>query len=116
MDIRKIKKLIEMLEESQLNEIEISEGEESIRLSRGSTPYTGSAGPGVFATPAPLPTVPPAYIPDETGVTITEPPETSNEAGACSHLWSAPSTPLPILNPSPTSKLGAASPWAIRCA
>jgi len=55
MDIRKIKKLIEMLEESQLNEIEISEGEESIRLSRGSTPYTGSAGPGVFATPAPLP-------------------------------------------------------------
>ncbi len=38
MDIRKIKKLIEMLEESQLNEIEISEGEESIRLSRGSTP------------------------------------------------------------------------------
>ncbi len=34
MDIRKIKKLIEMLEESQLNEIEITEGEESIRLSR----------------------------------------------------------------------------------
>ena len=36
MDIRKIKKLIEMLEESQLSEIEITEGEESIRLSRGS--------------------------------------------------------------------------------
>ena len=35
MDIRKIKKLIEMLEESQLSEIEITEGEESIRLSRG---------------------------------------------------------------------------------
>ncbi len=35
MDIRKIKKLIEMLEESQLSEIEITEGEESIRLTRG---------------------------------------------------------------------------------
>jgi len=34
MDIRKIKKLIEMLEESQLTEIEIREGEETIRLSR----------------------------------------------------------------------------------
>ncbi len=36
MDIRKIKKLIELLEESGLTEIEISEGEESIRLSRSS--------------------------------------------------------------------------------
>ena len=35
MDIRKIKKLIEMLEESNLGEIEIKEGEESIRISRG---------------------------------------------------------------------------------
>lgn len=35
MDIRKIKKLIELLEESSLNEIEIVEGEESVRLSRG---------------------------------------------------------------------------------
>ena len=34
MDIRKIKKLIEMLEESHLTEIEIHEGEETIRLSR----------------------------------------------------------------------------------
>ena len=34
MDIRKIKKLIELLEESALTEIEISEGEESVRLSR----------------------------------------------------------------------------------
>lgn len=34
MDLRKIKKLIEMLEESNLSEIEIKEGEESVRLSR----------------------------------------------------------------------------------
>ena len=32
MDIRKVKKLIEMLEASQLEEIEIQEGEESVRL------------------------------------------------------------------------------------
>ena len=37
MDIRKIKKLIELLEESSLSEIEIVEGEESVRLARGST-------------------------------------------------------------------------------
>ncbi len=37
MDIRKIKKLIEMLQASDLNEIEIQEGEESVRISRRST-------------------------------------------------------------------------------
>lgn len=36
MDIRKIKKLIELLEESGVNEIEIKEGEESVRISRKS--------------------------------------------------------------------------------
>lgn len=34
MDLRKIKKLIDLLEESQLSEIEIKEGEESVRLAR----------------------------------------------------------------------------------
>ena len=34
MDIRKIKKLIDLLEESGINELEIREGEESVRLSR----------------------------------------------------------------------------------
>ena len=35
MDIRKIKKLIELVEESGITELEISEGEESVRISRG---------------------------------------------------------------------------------
>ena len=35
MDIRKVKKLIELLEESNINELEITEGEESVRISRG---------------------------------------------------------------------------------
>ena len=34
MDLRKIKKLIEMLQESDLNEIEVREGEESVRINR----------------------------------------------------------------------------------
>ena len=58
MDIRKIKKLIELLEDSSLNEIEIVEGEESVRLSRGS-----SAAPVVapqYAIPAPAPQAAPA--------------------------------------------------------
>ncbi|MDD1824711.1 acetyl-CoA carboxylase biotin carboxyl carrier protein [Photobacterium sp. ZSDE20] len=37
MDIRKIKKLIELVEESGISELEISEGEESVRISRNST-------------------------------------------------------------------------------
>ena len=50
MDIRKIKKLIELLEESALTEIEISEGEESIRLSRRSP-----LDPTESTSPAPPP-------------------------------------------------------------
>jgi acetyl-CoA carboxylase biotin carboxyl carrier protein len=42
MDIRKIKKLIEMLQESDLNEIEVSQGEESVRISRGNNNNTVS--------------------------------------------------------------------------
>ena len=45
MDLRKIKKLIEMLEESNLSEIEIKEGEESVRLSRQMTPMPGMMMP-----------------------------------------------------------------------
>lgn len=43
MDIRKIKKLIELVEESGINELEISEGEESVRISR--SPAAGTYMP-----------------------------------------------------------------------
>jgi acetyl-CoA carboxylase biotin carboxyl carrier protein len=61
MDIRKVKKLIEMLEESKVSEIEIHEGEESVRISKSSV-TTGPAQ-NVHETPSstdnhpPLPTV-----------------------------------------------------------
>ncbi len=56
MDISKVKKLIELLEESGIAEIEISEGEESVRISR----YPGGAPPAAHMmhyAPAPPPAV-----------------------------------------------------------
>jgi len=54
MDIRKVKKLIELLEESDVAEIEIHEGEESVRISRGNSAATMMAAPvaPVAAAPA----------------------------------------------------------------
>jgi acetyl-CoA carboxylase biotin carboxyl carrier protein len=54
MDIRKVKKLIELLEESGIAEIEIKEGEESVRISRmptGGMPTQMAS----YVTPAPMP-------------------------------------------------------------
>ncbi len=58
MDIRKVKKLIELLEESNIAEIEIHEGEESVRISRASTlAPTMLAGPVAAAPVAAAPAV-----------------------------------------------------------
>jgi len=54
MDIRKVKKLIELLEESGIAEIEIHEGEESVRISRNAAPGAVVAAPAVAAAPAPV--------------------------------------------------------------
>ncbi len=53
MDIRKVKKLIELIEESGIAEIEIKEGEESVRISRG----TSMAGANQVVVPQ-IPTTP----------------------------------------------------------
>ena len=78
MDIRKIKKLIELLEESTLTELEISEGEESIRLSRRSP-----LDPAESTSPAP----PPARL--------TETPTSSSTAAKVEDL---PGT-VPVVSP-----------------
>jgi acetyl-CoA carboxylase biotin carboxyl carrier protein len=55
MDIRKVKKLIELLEESGISELEISEGEESVRISRhprGGVQVAAQAAPMMQAAPA----------------------------------------------------------------
>jgi acetyl-CoA carboxylase biotin carboxyl carrier protein len=57
MDIRKVKKLIELLEQSNINELEINEGDESVRISRGGTAVTYAAAPApapVAVAPAPV--------------------------------------------------------------
>lgn len=53
MDIRKVKKLIELLEESGIDELEIREGEESVRISRHSNKAM-AAQPAYAAAPAPV--------------------------------------------------------------
>jgi acetyl-CoA carboxylase biotin carboxyl carrier protein len=58
MDLRKVKKLIELLEESNLSELEIKEGEETVRLSR--FPTTTTIAPQVVAAPAPVSAAPAA--------------------------------------------------------
>ncbi|KPW48342.1 MULTISPECIES: acetyl-CoA carboxylase biotin carboxyl carrier protein [Pseudomonas syringae group] len=63
MDIRKVKKLIELLEESGIDELEIREGEESVRISRHSkTPAQPYYAPAPVAAPvaAPAPAAAPA--------------------------------------------------------
>ncbi len=59
MDIRKVKKLIEMLEASGIHEIEITEGEESVRISRQSSmspPMHYTAAPmAIGSAPVPMP-------------------------------------------------------------
>jgi acetyl-CoA carboxylase biotin carboxyl carrier protein len=65
MDIRKVKKLIELLEESNIDELEIHEGEESVRISRNSTRVAAApiAAPVAAAAPAPVAAAAPAAAP-----------------------------------------------------
>ncbi len=71
MDLRKIKKLIEMLEESNLSELEIREGEETVRLSRHPTnfahPSYGAPAPAPVAVAAPAATATSKPAGDDSG-------------------------------------------------
>lgn len=76
MDIRKVKKLIELLEESGIAEIEIHEGEESVRISRGQTANVQTAvlaPPPVAAVPAVNAQTSPQSLPTESSNHITSP-------------------------------------------
>ena len=81
MDIRKVKKLIELLEESGISELEISEGEESVRISRyprGAVqasmpmPMPAPAGYGVAPGPGPA-TAAGEHKPRKDEYTVTSP-------------------------------------------
>jgi acetyl-CoA carboxylase biotin carboxyl carrier protein len=99
MDIRKVKKLIELLEESNIDEIEIKEGEESVRISRnGAQAMTmaaaHAAAPPVYAAPVAAP--PPVAAASAPAPAPAEPVETG-------HILSSPMVGTFYRSPSPTS-------------
>ena len=83
MDIRKIKKLIDLIQESDVAEIEISEGEESVRISRNSSsaPVHYAPQPQSYQAPAPAPSAAPASAASSDADTKAA-QKASNEANA----------------------------------
>ncbi len=75
MDIRKVKKLIELLEESGIAEIEIKEGEESVRISRQGSAVAAPAPmmAATVAAPTPMAEAPVAPVVEDNSKAITSP-------------------------------------------
>jgi acetyl-CoA carboxylase biotin carboxyl carrier protein len=94
MDIRKVKKLIELLEESNLAELEITEGEESVRISRYSTTQ---AAPAVHMPAMQAAPVAPAAAPEAASAPTAEP------AVATGHMVKAPMVGTFYRSPSPSA-------------
>lgn len=95
MDIRKVKKLIELLEESGIAEIEIHEGEESVRISRGST----IAAPQAISVAAPTPAAPtpaPVNIPSKSNENTS-----SDDYSKEGHVITSPMVGIFYSSPSP---------------
>jgi acetyl-CoA carboxylase biotin carboxyl carrier protein len=96
MDIRKVKKLIELLEESGMSEIEIHEGEESVRISRGST-----AAPQIHHVPqAPAPVAPPVGLPMQSHLAASD-NASSDDYSSEGHVITAPMVGIFYTSPSP---------------
>jgi len=99
MDIRKVKKLIELLEESNIDEIEIKEGEESVRISRNGAQAMMAAQSAYAApmAPAPVAAAPVAPVAAPTA-------EASAPAATTSgHVVASPMVGTFYRSPSPTS-------------
>jgi len=96
MDIRKVKKLIELLEESDVAEIEIHEGEESVRISR----Y--NAMPATMAMPTMMPQMAAAPQASPASTSTSTTPEASPEMEG--HVVRSPMVGTFYRSPSPGSK------------
>ncbi len=82
MDLRKIKKLIDLLEDSALAEMEITEGENTIRLSRANPRQPPASDPASVPVSVPVPaTVMPAVTPPADGRPAGQAPDTDAGAG-----------------------------------
>ncbi|MFN2301144.1 MAG: acetyl-CoA carboxylase biotin carboxyl carrier protein [Gammaproteobacteria bacterium] len=103
MDIRKVKKLIELLEESGIAEIEISEGEESVRISRWPTSGPMMAQPMQYAMQAPAAAQPAAAQPAAAAGGDAAPPPADDEVPS-GHLVSSPMVGTFYRAPSPGAK------------
>ena len=96
MDIRKVKKLIELLEESGIAEIEINEGEESVRISRYSTSAPAPvAAPVQQFAPAPAAEAAPAPAADDSSDDSSAISGHSVNAPMVGTFYSAPSPGAP---------------------
>jgi acetyl-CoA carboxylase biotin carboxyl carrier protein len=95
MDIRKVKKLIELLEESGIAEIEIHEGEESVRISR----YAQNAAPQVVMQAPPA--APPAAAP---AAPAAAPAPEAEPAAPVGHTVNSPMVGTFYRAPSPGAK------------
>ncbi len=96
MDIRKIKKLIELVEESGISELEISEGEESVRISRAAPQQ---AYPVMQQAYAPAPQQPLAAA-----VAPAAPAEAAAPAAISGHIVRSPMVGTFYRTPSPDAK------------
>ncbi|MFN3165161.1 MAG: acetyl-CoA carboxylase biotin carboxyl carrier protein [Pseudohongiellaceae bacterium] len=94
MDIRKVKKLIELLEASDVAEIEIKEGEEAVRISRNST-----SAPAPVAAPAAAP-APAAAAPAAAAI---EEPAAASQPATKGKLINSPMVGTFYRSPSPSS-------------
>ena len=94
MDIRKVKKLIELLEESNIDELEIKEGEESVRISRNSA-AKGMQAPQYIGQP--MMQAPAAAAP------VAAPAEAPKAAEPNGHIIKSPMVGTFYRSPSPSS-------------
>jgi len=97
MDLRKIKKLIDLLEESNLAEIEIKEGEESVRLARTPTGSMTYAAPAMLHAPHAQQAPMPMQSPTEAATGGTKPQSDLPDG----HVLRAPMVGTFYLSPSP---------------
>lgn len=99
MDIRKIKKLIELVEESGITELEVQEEEGTVRISRAA-PVIASAAVQYAAAPVVAPT--PAAAPAQVPAAATSAPAASDELSG--HLVRSPMVGTFYRSPSPEAK------------
>jgi len=100
MDIRKVKKLIELLEESNIDEIEIKEGEESVRISRNSAQALAMAAAPMTAY---APPAAPAQAPAAPAAAAAPTPAADPAPAAGEHVVKSPMVGTFYRAPSPTS-------------